>query len=164
MLDRITLPRIVGASVALLAMLMAVGWLTREDPETRPYLKILGGGFIFNYRVADVHYGFTAIVDRPLPTGSIIEAAFEDPAGGADHVVRQRVGTGTNHYSLHSPPVRGVEADKPYRVAIRVLDRTEQQLLWAHELAFRSRISDAVVPGRPLTIGPGYARNPDSGD
>lgn len=159
MLDRISVPRIVAASLALLAILLAVGWMTREDPDTKPYLRITGGGFMFNYRVADVYYGFTAVVDRPLPTGSIIEAAFEDPAGGADHVVRTRVGTGTNHYSLRSPPVLGVEADKPYRVAIRVLDRTEAEILWTHDLAFRSRISDTVVPHEPLTVGPGYARN-----
>jgi hypothetical protein len=163
MLDRISLPRIVAASVTLLAVLLAIGWMTREDPANKPYLKILGGGFMFNYRVADVYYGFTAVVDRPLPTGSIIEAAFEDPAGGPRYVVRTRVGTGTSRYALRSPPVRGVEADKPYHVAIRVLDRTEQELLWTHDLAFRSRISDRVVPDRPLTVGPGYARNPAAG-
>jgi hypothetical protein len=163
MLDRITLPRIIGAAMALLAVLLAAGWLTRQDPDTRPYLRITGGGFMFNYRVADVYYGFTAVVDRPLPTGSIIEAAFEDPAGGPRHTVRTRVGTGTNRYALRSPSVRGVEADRPYHVAIRVLDRTETELLWTHDLAFRSRIGDSVVPERPLTIGPGYARPPAGG-
>lgn len=160
MFDRISLPRIVAASLALLAVLLAVGWTTREDPDSKPYLRITGGGFMFNYRVADVYYGFTAVVDRPLPTGSIIEAAFEDPAGGPEHVVRTRVGTGTNHYALRSPPVRGVVADTPYHVEVRVLDRTERELLWRHDLAFRSRISDTVVPDRPLTVGPGYARTP----
>jgi hypothetical protein len=163
MLDRLSLPRLVGAALALLAVLLAVGWLTRENPQDKPYLKILGGGFMFNYRVSDVYYGFTALVDRPLPTGSVIEAAFEDPAGGPDHVVRTRVGTDTNRYSLRSPPVRGVEAGKPYTVAIRVLDRTEDRLLWTHRMAFRSQIGDAVVPDRPLTVGPGYARNPADG-
>ncbi|MDN2580327.1 hypothetical protein [Aquibium sp. ELW1220] len=163
MLERISLPRIVGAAVALLAVLLAVGWAMREDPATKPYLKILGGGFMFNYRVAEVYYGFTAMVDRPLPTGSIIEAAFEDPAGGQRHVVRTRVGTDTSRYALRSPPVRGVEADRPYHVDIRVLDRADKQLLWTHNLVFKSRISDAVVPERPLTVGPGYARNPSSG-
>ncbi|WP_187971382.1 hypothetical protein [Aquibium microcysteis] len=163
MLDRISLPRIVGAAVALLAVLLAVGWAMREDPATRPYLRILGGGFMFNYRVAEVFYGFTALVDRPLPTGSIIEAAFEDPAGGQRHVVRTRVGTDSNRYALRSPPVRGVEAGRPYHVDIRVLDRTETQLLWTHDLVLRSRISDRVVPQQPLTVGPGYAPNPSSG-
>jgi hypothetical protein len=163
MLDRLSLPRLVGAAIALLAVLLAAGWLTREDPDNKPYLTILGGGFVFNYRVSDVHYGFTALVDRPLPTGSVIEAAFEDPAGGPAHVVRTRVGTDTNRYSLRSPPVRGVEAGRPYHVAIRVLDRGEDRLLWSHDMAFRSQIGDAVVPDRPLTIGPGYARNPAGG-
>ncbi|MEX0407224.1 hypothetical protein ABGN05_16275 [Aquibium sp. LZ166] len=163
MLNQFTLPRLVGASVALLAVLLAAGWLTREDPETKPYLKVMGSGFMFNYRVADVYYGFTAVVQRPLPTGSIIEAAFEDPAGGAEHVVRTRVGTDTNRYSLRSPPVRGVEKDRPYTVAIRVLDREERQVLWRDQLSVRSQISDKVVPDRPLTVGPGYAPNPNSG-
>ncbi len=158
-----TLPRIVGASIALLAVLLAAGWLTREDMTTKPYLKVLGSGFMFNYRVADVYYGFTAIVQRPLPTGSIIEASFEDPSGGPEHVVRTRVGTGTNRYSLRSPSVRGVERHKPYTIAIRVLDREEKQVLWRNEFGVRSQIGDEVVPDEPLTIGPGYALNRRTG-
>lgn len=160
MIERVTLPKLVAGALALLVVLGAVGWATREDPATKPYLRLLGGGFMFNYRVADVYYGFTAVVQRPLPTGSIIEAAFEDPAGGAAHVVRQRVGTDTERYSLRSPPVRGVEAGKPYHVAIRVLDREEKTTIWSGEVAFTSQISDTVVPDKPLTVGPGYARNP----
>lgn len=159
-IDRLTLPRVVGAAVALLALLLAIGWATREDPADKPYLKILGGGFMFNYRIAEVYYGFTASVERPLPTGSIIEAAFEDPGGGAHHVVRARVGTDSERYSLRSPPVRGVEKDRDYVVAVRVLDREERQVLWRDELSFRSQISDEIVPDKPLTIGPGYALNP----
>jgi len=121
----LSLPRLVGLSVALLAVLLAVGWATREDPASKPYLKILGGGFMFNYRVADVHYGFTAAVQRPLPTGSIIEAEFEDPAGGPSHLVRERVGTDSARYTLRSPPVRGVEAGKDYHVEVRVKTRSD---------------------------------------
>jgi hypothetical protein len=164
MTERINLRSIIAAATVLLGVLFAVGWLTREDPQTKPYLKILGGGFMFNYRVADVYYGFTALVVRPLPTGSIIEASFEDPAGGSDHVVRLRVGTQTERYSLRTPPVRGVEAGRPYRVAIRVMDREEREVHWRHELVYTSQISDAIVPEKPLTTGPGYARNPDSDD
>ncbi|MVA97203.1 hypothetical protein GN330_08075 [Nitratireductor sp. CAU 1489] len=158
MIRQVTVPRIAVATAVLLALLLAAGWLTREDPASKPYLKILGSGFMFNYRVADVYYGFTALVERPLPTGSIIEATFEDPAGGAGHVVRTRVGTDTARYSLRSPSVRGVEKDRPYRVAIRVLDREEREVLWRDRLSVRSQISDAVVPAKPLTVGPGYAR------
>ncbi|WP_157015775.1 hypothetical protein [Mesorhizobium xinjiangense] len=159
-MPKVLTPRtIIGASIALLVVLFALGWLTRQDPDDKPYLKILGGGFMFNYRVADVFYGFTAEVVRPLPTGSIIVASFEDPAGGPAHVVRQRVGTETERYSLRSPSVRGVEADKPYTVAIQVLDRDAKDVLWQDDVVFRSQISDKVVPNEPLTVGPGYARN-----
>ncbi len=159
MLKVLTLRSIVAAGIAFLAVLFALGWLTRENPDDKPYLKILGGGFMFNYRVADVFYGFTAEVERPLPTGSIIEASFEDPAGGPAHVVRQRVGTETERYSLRSPSLRGVQAGKPYTVAIRVMDRDAGNVIWQDDVIFRSQISDKVVPDRPLTVGPGYARN-----
>jgi hypothetical protein len=163
MLERLSIRTIIVASAVLLIPLFAVGWLTREDPANRPVLKVVGGGFMFNYRVADVYYGFTAVVQRPLPTGSIIEASFEDPGGGPPHVVRQRVGGAeATSYSMRSPNVRGVEAGKPYRVALRVFDREEKHLLWADGIAYVSQISDEVVPDQPLTIGPGYARNPEA--
>lgn len=147
----------------MLALLFAVGWATREDPTQKPYLKILGGGFIFNYRIADIHYGFTAVVTRPLASGSIIEASFENPAGGAPLVVRERVSTMTDRYALRSPPVRGVEAGRPYTVSIRVLDRLETQEIWNSTMVFRSQIGDEAAPGQALTIGPGYHRNPQAG-
>lgn len=164
MLDRLTPARLLAAACALLVPLFVLGWLTREDPAGKPWLQVMGGGFIFNYRVADVYYGFTAAVMRPLPTGSIVEAAFENPAGGPPLVVRQRVGGAEmTRLSLRSPPVRGVEAGRDYHVALHILDREDERVLWSSDLTFRSNISDKVVPERPLTIGPGYARNPAAG-
>jgi len=152
---------IIIAALALCMVLFAVGWFTREDPADAPYLKILGGGFMFNYREAEIFYGFTAQVVRPLASGSIIEARFDDPAGGAPLVVSERVSTMTDRYALRTPPVRGVEAKKPYRVEIRVYDRTKTTLLWQEEHSYASQIADTVVPEKPLTIGPGYHRNPE---
>ncbi|MBN7761331.1 hypothetical protein JYP52_09290 [Nitratireductor aquibiodomus] len=152
---------IIIAALALCAVLFAVGWFTREDPADAPYLKILGGGFMFNYREAEIFYGFTAQVVRPLASGSIIEARFDDPAGGAPLVVSERVSTMTDRYALRTPPVRGVEAKKAYRVDIRVYDRTKTTLLWQEEHSYASQIADTVVPEKPLTIGPGYHRNPE---
>ncbi len=163
MLERMVSPtRMILAACALLAPLFAIGWVTRESPDEVPYLRILGGGFIFNYRVSDVYYGFTALVQRPLPTGTLVEAEFDDPAGGSPLVVRQRMGgPGMERFSMRSPPVRGVEAGKPYHVEIRIIDREERRLLWSHGMDFSSQIGDEAVPAAPLTIGPGYARNPD---
>lgn len=162
MFDRVfTLGRVIVAAFVLLAILFAAGWLTRDDPAGKPYLQIVGGGFIFNYRVADVFYGFTAVVQRPLPTGSIVEAAFEDPQGGAPHIVRQRIGgPEMTRFMMRSPAVGGVEADKPYHVAIRILDREGNNVLWTENRTFRSQLGDSVAPDAPLTVGPGYARRP----
>lgn len=163
MTQSVSLPKLVGFSLVLLAVLMAIGWATREDPANKPPLKILGGGFMFNYRIADVHYGFTAAIQRPLPAGSIIEAEFEDPAGGPNHVVRERVEVRASRYTLRSPPIRGVEAGKDYHVEVRLKTRGDEAVLWSDRLAFRSQVSDAVAPDAPLTVGPGYHRPSGAG-
>jgi hypothetical protein len=148
--------------VALAIGLFAVGWLTREDPAEKPFLNILGGGFIFNYRVADAYYGFTAQVQKPLTSGSIIEAEFENPQGGDPFVVSVRTNARTTRYALRSPNLRGVKAGQPYRVAIRVYDFRHEQLIESHERTYTSQLSSEIVPEKPLTVGPGYHRNPDA--
>lgn len=155
--------RLVAASIALLAVLFAAGWATRIDPNDKPVIAVLGGGFILNYRIADHYYGFTAVVQKPLESGSIIEAVFEDPAGGAPIVLRQRVSPATNRYDFRTPSLTGIEARRPYRVQVRVLDREETGEIYATELAFGSDVGSESLPAAPLTIGPGYARNPRGG-
>lgn len=165
MLERVSVVKIVVGASVLLALLFAIGWWTREDPADKPYLRILGGGFIVNYRVADVYYGFSAIVQRPLPTGTIVEAAFENPEGGAPFIVRQRMGgPEMTQFSMRSPPVKGVRAGQPYTVSIRILDRTESQVLWSYRQEFRSQVGSDIAPDKPLTIGPGYTPNPAAGN
>lgn len=157
----ISLRSIAMTALFLCGVLFAIGWFTRNDPSNEPYVKILGGGFMFNYRQGEVFYGFTAQVVRPLASGSIIEATFEDPAGGAPLVVSERVSTMTDRYALRTPPVRGVEAKKPYKVSIRVYDREKTSTIWEVDTTFASQISDKVVPDRPLTVGSGYHLNPN---
>jgi hypothetical protein len=60
--------------------------------------------------------------------------------------------------------VRGLEGGRPYKVEIRVLDRLETGELWSTRLDFTSQISDRNMPDKPLTIGPGYHRNPETGE
>jgi len=152
--------RLVIACIALLAVLFAIGFATREDMAEKPYLRIAGGGFIFNYRVADNYYGFTAVVSRPLETGAIIEASFENPAGAAPLIVRERVSAMTDRYALRSPPLKGIVAHRPYRIHVRVLDRSGTREIWSRDLQYASQIGDEGMPQQPLTVGPGYAPNP----
>lgn len=163
-LDRLqrhfSLKRVIAAGIMLAIVLFGLGWASRENPAEKPLLQIQGGGFIFNYRVSDVFYGFTAIVNKPLAIGSIVEATFDNPANGAPIVISKRVDARSNRYTFRTPPLRGVVAHTPYHVTIRVYDRQKKDMIWKTERDYRSEISDTVVPDRPLTIGPGYTLNP----
>lgn len=149
---------VIGLAVLICALLFAFGWATREPQGEKPYLVISGGGFIFNYRNAEAFYGFSSEVVRPLANGSIIEATFENPAGGQPFVKEERVSAMTNSYSLRTPALHGVAAHHPYKVSIRVYDRLRKDLLWETERTYSSQLSDDVLPKHPLTLGPGYQR------
>ncbi|KGF67487.1 hypothetical protein LL06_22015 [Hoeflea sp. BAL378] len=153
--------KIVAAAVGLVLVLMAIGWATREDPAEKPYLGIAGGGFIFNYREAQVYYGFIANVLKPLPVGTWMIADFEDPGGGPPLTVETRLHARSTRYGVHSPKVRGVKAGQPYKVSIRLYDHTRTKLIWSLDKSFTSQIDDSIVPEKPLTIGPSYFPNPE---
>lgn len=153
--------KIVAVMIGLVLVLMAIGWVTREDPEEKPYIGITGGGFIYNYREAQVFYGFTAHVLKPLPVGTLMIADFEDPGGGPPLTVETRLHARSTRYGVHSPNVRGVKSGQPYQVSIRLYDHTRTKLIWSAEKSFTSQIGDSVVPEKPLTIGPGYFPNPE---
>lgn len=156
-----TFEKVVAGAIVLVAMLFAAGWATRQDPAEKPYIGIAGGGFVYNYREAEVFYGFVAQVLKPLPVGTWMIAEFDNPAGGPPLTVETRLNARSARYGVHSPNVRGVKAGAPYHVAIRLYDRTRTKLIWSGGKDFVSQLDDAIVPDKPLTIGPGYFPNPE---
>lgn len=138
-------------------------WVTRVPPGETPMLKIAGAGFMFNYRVADAYYGFTAYLMKPVRNASVIEARFEDPAGGPPILVSTRIWPDSRQYGVRSPNLTGIRRGRPYRVDIRLLDGIERVPVFETSLAVKSDLDDAVMPKEPLTIGPGYAKNPHLG-
>lgn len=163
-LDQISVRQVLLASIGLVAILFAIGLATRENVADKPYLTIAGSGFIFNYRVADAYYGFTAIVEKPVRNYSRIEASFEDPAGGPPFLVSTKLTPRSKRYGLRSPPLSGIEKDKPYHVTVRLVQNGDGAVLFEDAFTVASQMSDAVMPPAPLTIGPGYTRNPDLPD
>lgn len=150
-----------GIALALfLSALVGAAWAVRVPPGETPYLKIAGASFIFNYRLADSYYGFTALVTKPVRAASVIEAAFEDPAGGPDHVVRQTIRLPARQYGIRSPPLKGIEKGRPYTVRVKLIQQGDSAVLFEKAFAVTSNMSDAVMPTEPMTIGPGYAKNP----
>lgn len=148
------------AGALFLILLAAAAWIVRVPPGETPLLRIAGPSFIFNYRVADVYYGFTAEIMRPVPVSSTLVADFEDPAGGPPHRVSEKIFPQSRRYALRSPPLHGVRKGVPYHVTIRLLNRGDEKLLFETRLAASSNMDDALMPTQPLTIGPGYEKNP----
>ncbi len=123
------------------------------------YLAPGGGGFVFNYRNAEAHYGIILFPQQEPPPGAIIEVSFEDPAGG-DPIVVTKPARGGGRIDFQTPPVTGVEKGKPYEV-VAVLKSAEGEELQRIEKTYASEVDQSVLPERPLVVGPGYQRNID---
>ncbi len=149
---------LLGAGVFACLILYLSLRAIQGPPKEKPYLKILGSGFIYNYRVADVYSGFTAVPQRTFPVGTLMRVSFEDPEGGEDIVVEKRLGLPDRRISIRSPGMRGVKAGVKYRIDIVLLDSEGINTLWEHSIRVSSQIDSEIVPEKPLTVGPGYHR------
>ncbi|WP_428606922.1 hypothetical protein [Sedimenticola sp.] len=154
------LPYLAAYGVAAVMLLVGIGWLTAEKTGTQPYLHVLGGGFIFNYRVSDIFYGVAVVPVHSVEVGDVVEARFEDPAGGPDIPVRKQFGLTHEPIQLRTPPLQGVIAGRPYRVELRVLSRVDERVMWSSVLHYRSNIDGKLISPVPPVLGPGYHRNP----
>ncbi|MDH3230138.1 MAG: hypothetical protein OEN55_10125 [Alphaproteobacteria bacterium] len=151
------------AVLAVLAVLAALSVTREADDPRQPYIEFGGGGFIFNYNVASATYGFVARVKRRVPPGTLLEAEFDDPAGGPPLVVRGVAGAYAQQFRFESPAVEGVVAGRDYRVELRLIDPDDGSLIAAYSRSFRSELDQDMLPPAPTTIAPGYQPNPESG-
>ncbi len=148
------------AGLVMLAAVLALAAACEEDDPRQPYIEFAGGGFIFNYNVAAAYYGFVARVKRRVPPGTILEAEFEDPAGGPPLVVRGVAGVYARQFRFESPPVQGVVANRDYRVELRLIDPDDGSLIASYSRTFRSELDQDVLPSAPTTVAPTYRPNP----
>lgn len=128
--------------------------------ENSPYVEVQGGGFMFNYRIAEATMGLVAVPLKEIPAGSVIEASFQNPAGGDPLLVTDNITPAKTKFSFTTPPLKGIEADKPYKVTLRLLDADGNELQKI-EKDFRSKLDQSVLPDKPLVVGPVYTPNPE---
>ena len=144
---------------AVLATLLAPPSRAAES-DVASLIDLQGGGFIFNYNIAEVFYGVLVKPRRALPVGTEVEASFEDPAGGPPIVVTETFHGSPRPMSLRTPPVQGVRANRDYRVTIRLRDPASGAVLGETTKTFRSDLDQSILPPRRLTVGPGYQAAP----
>jgi hypothetical protein len=130
------------------------------DDDKSPYLELRGGGFQFNYRIAEATASVVLGSLRTLPASSVIEVNFENPAGGAPIVLRKPVGADDTSVEINTPPLTGIVKDKPYQVTVRLLDKDGKELQRIDK-PFKSNLDQSILPEKPLVVGPGYAPNPE---
>jgi hypothetical protein len=145
-------------ALPVLACLLSVAACQREADGK--LVELSGRLFVFNYRVAMATYLVTLRKLEPLPDGAMVEANFENPQGGAALITREKIFAVDDKITLQSPPVHCVVRDRPYGVTIRIL-AASGIVLQEIGTSIKSDVDQTVLPARPLTVGPGYAPNPD---
>lgn len=142
----------------ILTFLMCLGVTACSVPQDgdKPYVEFIGGGFIFNYRLAEADYGFVAAVKRPLPTGTVLEAEFENPEGDEAIIVRQPAKWGRTSYLFRTPPLQGIKANRDYRVELRLVNSATAEVIAHYTKTYRSDVDQDILPKTPPVVGPGY--------
>ena len=147
-------------SIRILAGAIALALFAASCNQNGDYLAVAGGGFMFNYRIAEASYGIALKPMRELPADGIIEASFENPAGGAPITMSKAGPFNPTRIAFDTPPVTGVVKKHPYKVTV-VLKDGAGQTLQTLEKSFASDLDQSVLPEKPLAIGPGYQKNVD---
>lgn len=143
--------------LALLAML-AVSACRQSDEGN--YVRVAGNVFIFNYREAVATYVLSLQRLRPLPPDSLWRATFDNPEGGTPQTVTRTIFAGMGNIAVESEPVYCIVKGKPYTYKIEII--AENRTLQVLSGTMVSTLSQDILPEKPLVIGPGYQKNPDT--
>ena len=146
----------------VISVVLAVALAGCGDDPDKPYLEFAGGGFIYNYRLATADYGFVVKRVKKIPAGTIIEAEFEDPAGGPPIVIRQTAGSTRLSYKFETPPVTGIRAGRDYRVEVRLINPETNEVFARYSKSFHADVDQDILPEKPPVVGPGHQPNPEA--
>ena len=124
-----------------------------EDVGPKDYVKIAGGGFVFNYRYSQAYYVFVAQQVLPLPEGSILEASFDVPGSTVRFLTELPAMKGKLHYKFQSEVLRGIVKNQPYKVTLRLLDKTKLIELDRDEATYKSDVDQSELPSVPPVEG-----------
>lgn len=149
--------RVLAAVLALGAIALSA---CRESGKAGEHFEVSGKLFVFNYRNAVATYLVTLRPLKPIGNGQTAVATFENPAGGAPLVVRQKIWPHNEKLVLESPPLECVAKDRVYVVSIRI-EGPDGTLMQKIETEMRSTQDQTDLPDRPLVVGPGYMPNPE---
>lgn len=135
-----------------------------EDQSKRPFIEIVGGGFVLNYRYSELTYGVLVRQNKPFPPGAVLEASFDKPGTTEKQVISVAAVDDVKGFKFESGPVVGAKKDEKYTVVVRLLDKAGGKELGRAEKTFMVQIDLSTLPQQPLVIGPGYQKGPGYGE
>jgi hypothetical protein len=147
--------------VFVICCCLGLGLSACKEEAPTPFLKIVGGSFVFNYRYSKMTYGFVARQLKPLPDGSILEASFDLPATDRKFIITKPAKAGQLNYSFETEPIIGVQKNIPYKVQLKLLEANTGKELALVEQVFKSDVDQATLPTKAPVVGPGYQTNPE---
>lgn len=147
-------------SIGIWALCAAVLLSGCQREDRHAPLAVAGRLVVFNYRVAKASYLVTLRRQGELPEGSMVETRFENPAGGAPLVTRDKIFASEQNLVLESPDLHCVVKDRPYTVDIRVSD-AKGNLIQALQTTVTSSEDQSILPAKPLVLGAVYTKNPE---
>ena len=119
-----------------LAFLVACG----GDDPSKPYLKILGGGFTKDVINDVVTYSVAIKRLKALPSGSVIEATFDLPGTDRKYVTSEPSNPDKDKYLFQSEALSGLKKGVPLTVKLRLLDSAGGKELAEVEKSFESDV------------------------
>jgi hypothetical protein len=141
-------------ALALVALLFAAC----TDEARQSYLSLSGRLFIFNPRVASATYVVTLAINKSPPAGSRVIATFDNPAGGPQLVVDQKIFPAQEKLSLESPNLICIKKGRRYAFQVVLKDAAGQELQRV-ESSIESTLDQSIMPDAPLVQGPAYEPN-----
>lgn len=144
---------------AILVCLLGIS-ACRDTSGEGEFFEIGGKIFVFNYRVATATYLVNLVPLQPVEEGQTAVASFEDPAGGPDIVVRQKIWPRARKTTIESPPLRCVVKSRAYAVTIRI-EGPRGDVRQTIVTTMASSEDQSILPDRPLVVGPLYTPNPE---
>jgi hypothetical protein len=120
-----------------------------ESQGPNDYIKIAGGGLVFNYRYSQATMVVVIKQVKTLPEGGKIEALFDLPGLTARDVQSRPIQPGKLTYKLESSILNGIKKGEPLKVTIRLLDANQKELE-TEETSFTSDADQSTLPSKPL--------------
>jgi hypothetical protein len=119
----------------VLGILLLVG--CGDDPS-KPYLKIMGGGFTNDVVNNVVTYSVAIKRLKAFPSGSVIEATFDLPDSERKYKTVEPTSPNKDKYLFESEPLHGLKKGVALTVKLRLLDNNGTRELAEVDKTFES--------------------------